>query len=136
MRNYAGNDRVKLVNAALGTGPWTGLQEFHSTCDALSTFSGAHREKFAAYPFQTILIPVGITWQMLLGAVGSMYDKLFDYVNIDVEGLNADVLGAMPIRPELLCVEIDPADGNRVVETMTAWGYKVRIIGGNALGAR
>lgn len=134
MQNHAGNPRVKLVNAALDTQPWTGLQEFHATADALSTFNELHFDSFAkaGYPFQTILIPVGITWPMLLGAVGSS----FDYVNVDVEGLNVDVLDAMPIRPELLCVEIDPADGSRVVETMTAWDYKVRIIGGNALGAR
>ena len=130
MRNYAGNDRVKLVNAALGAGAWTGLQELHSTGDALSTFSGAHRDKFAAYPFQTILIPGGITWQMLLGAVG----YAFDFVNIDVDSMNEEVFRDMPILPEMVCVELDPAES--VTALVTSRYRNTQIIGGNILGWR
>lgn len=137
IENYKGNENVTLVNAALTVGPKR-LMTFYSTADALSSTELKHREKFAAWPFTKILIPGGIGWDELLGAVGSMYDKLFDFVNIDVEGLNAATLRDMPLRPEMICVEYDPdADGvNTVHDILTGWGYKITVIGGNVLGVR
>lgn len=134
MRNYAGNPRVTLVNAAIGASGVSRLMPFHATGDALSTTEDRHREKFGAYPFTPILIPGGIGWQELLESVGGE----FDFVNIDVEGKNVAVLAAMPIRPEMVCVEYDPdADGvNAVHNLLTALGYEITVIGGNVLGIR
>ncbi len=36
------------------------------------------------------------------------YPGYYDFVNIDVEGLNIELLEEMPILPEMVCVEIDP----------------------------
>lgn len=138
MATYEDNDRVMLVNAALTFGP-ARLMPFHSTGDALSSTERKHRDKFAGYPFTEILIPGGIGWDELLAEVD--HDGCaghFNFVNLDVEGKNAAVLSAMPIRPEMICVEYDPdADGvNTVHDILTSWGYRITVIGGNVLGVR
>jgi FkbM family methyltransferase len=139
MRNYEGNENVKLVNAAVMASLSEGrVHKFLSntadaqSADALSTFDPAHREIFFAYPFREIYVPV-IQWTTLTRTFGD----LFDFVNVDVEGANADVLQAMPFRAEMVCVEVDKnKDGTRAERTLLNWGYKVKMIGGNALGVR
>lgn len=138
MVNYAGNDRVTLVNAALTVESSKRLVPFFSTADALSSTELKHREKFAAYPFTKIFIPSGIGWKELLEVVDNDATGPFDFVNIDSEGTNAKLLAEMPIRPEMVCVEYDPdADGvNTVHKILDSWGYDWTQIGGNVLGVR
>lgn len=139
IREYGGNERITLVNAAITTGP-ARLMPFYSTGDALSTSDPRHHDRFskAGFPFTRILIPGGIGWDELLVAVsGLVFDK-FDFVNIDVEGSNADVLRAMPIRPEMVCVEYDQeSDGiNTIQNILTSFGYRWKVYGINVLGVR
>ncbi len=150
MRNYEGNDKVELVNAAIVGGPPLGfgarevhqpiVQEFFcntadaSSADMLSTLREDHRNKFQAYPFRKILIP-GITWWDLFGAP---CDRHFDFVNIDVEGINDQVFMAMPVglSCEMICIELDPIES--VMEALSdptparLWPNR-KVIGGNIL---
>lgn len=139
LTQYHDNERITLVNAALTVGPKR-LMPFYSTGDALSSTEQRHVDKFAkhGFPFTRILIPGGIGWDELLAEVDNNATGPFDFVNIDVEGLNADTLREMPIRPEMICVEYDPdADGvNTVHNILTGWGYRITVIGGNVLGVR
>lgn len=142
MRTHAGNDRVSLMNAAIG-GIYQWPVRFMSNtpdcnaADALSTFSAYHRAKFSEHPFREIFIPI-IGWDSLYASVASRFDPVFQFINIDTEGSNAEVLGSMPFRPELVCVEYDPdADGvNTVHKILESWGYRWTQIGGNVLGVR
>jgi hypothetical protein len=75
MRNYFGNGRVLLVNAAL-LGDGAGLRPFDCnsadgvTGDQVSTLSPEHRDKWHGYPFRRIWIPV-VTWKDLSGLAPS-----------------------------------------------------------------
>jgi FkbM family methyltransferase len=143
MANYESNPRVRLVNAALTTEA-DGLLRFQCNsatgkhCDQLSTFSLDHVEKWKGHPFRQIYIPA-MRWQDLIFDLANMsaIDSLerscyFDFVNIDVEGMNDSVFEAMPIRPEMVCVELDPAED---VKALCAFYYRqTRIVGGNILG--
>ena len=152
MKTYADNPRVTLVNAALAG--QSGIFSFQCntsdaySADMMSTFSEEHAEKFKGHPFREIAVPA-IDWDDFLKFcvdMGPAYDNvigylahrdsLFDFVNIDVEGLNYEVLSNMPIRPEMLCVEIDPADDGEVLRWMARHQYETTVIGGNALGVR
>jgi hypothetical protein len=122
MRTYEGNDRVTLINAAIA--PTSALP------DAFA--------RFKAGPFREILIP-RLGWIDLYAALAVRWSpEEFLFVNIDTEGTNAAVLAAMPLRPEMICVEYDPqADGvNTVHNILTGWGYRWTVIGGNVLGVR
>jgi FkbM family methyltransferase len=134
MQAYDGNDRVELVNAAvIAPNPDIPmLREFHCntldgySADMMSTFDQAHKAKWTEHPFRSIWIPT-LDWADILGQFGVN----FHFINIDVEGLNAEVLADMPIRPELLCVEMDPAEE---VTALVSRRYRhTKVIGGNLL---
>lgn len=143
MRNYNGNERVTLMNAAIAPqSMWPGSFLCNSadgySADALSTFDRRHRAKFKDHPFQEIMIPQ-VGWPDLYASLAARWSpEEFLMVNIDTEGTNSAVLAAMPLRPELICVEYDPdADGvNTVHNILTGWGYKITVVGGNVLGVR
>ncbi len=146
MKTYRDNPRVQLVNAAVvpNSQARAGVRRFlcntpdGNAADALSTFEQRHADKFAVgNPFREIFIPF-IAWIDIKYHVRQVAEWTdFDFVNLDVEGLNAAVLRDMPFRPELICVEYDPdADGEAAKEILTGWGYKWELIGGNLLGVR
>lgn len=143
MRTYQGNDRVTLVNAAIAPkSAWPGTFLCNTpdgfAADALSTFDRRHRAKFKDHPFQEIMIPQ-VGWDDLYASLCARWSpEEFLLVNIDTEGTNSAVLAAMPLRPEMICVEYDPdADGvNTVHDILTGWGYRITVIGGNVLGVR
>lgn len=141
MKNYAGNNSVQLVNAGVGC---PGLKRFFSnTADSLSaemmsSFSPEHVAKFAGFPFREIWTPL-VDWSTLMdefaGALG------FDFVNIDVEGTNVELLESFPwerIGPAMICIEMDPADKVAWMSVEMAQNglTEQRIIGGNLLAAR
>lgn len=141
MRNYEGNPRVELVCAAV----WpvydaSSLRYMHcNTADAwsadmMSTFQEAHRNKWAGHPFRGIWV-AGMCWDDLLSRIDKGVAGTFQFVNIDVEGVNGRVLDTMPILPEMVCVEWDQdADGNAPMRTLETFGYKnLKVIGGNIL---
>ncbi len=147
MHNYAEHTarpvqpqkKIHLVNAGLAAVP--GLMKFWAntsdglSADAMSSFLATHVAKFERYPFREIWIS-SITWDMLL----AQHQGPYQFVNIDAEGMNCEVLTGLCermalIRPEMVCVELDP-------EAETGWmkwklaqvGLSAQeIIGGNLL---
>lgn len=136
MKNCVLFPNVRLVNAAIAAS-MPRLRTFHVntpdsvTVDQLSTLDPKHQALWAAsgYPFfREVFVPV-VTWNELLIGL-NQWD--FDFVNIDVEGINAEVLSAMPIKPKMICVEADPPD---TITSLVKQIYpNVKVIGGNVLG--
>ncbi len=140
MKAYAGNEKITLVNAAIAPQsqwPETFLCNTADgvSADALSTFDRQHAIRFVAHPFREILIP-RIGWLHFYACIAARQEPEFDFINIDVESMNSEVLAAMPFRPEMLCVELDGKDGDAVLRILQSWGYSVRRIGDNVLGVR
>ena len=108
LKLHANNERVTLVNAAVA--PHNGFLEFwDSGGDAISTTDPAHLEKWktgynAKY---SKLMVYTITFQDLLTQFGT----LFEFINLDVEGVSADMLMLLPLQSltdcRVLCVEHD-----------------------------
>ncbi len=133
---------IHLVNAGLAEVP--GLMKFWAntkdglSADALSSFKAATVAKSERHPFREIWVS-SITWDMLLG----QHQGPYQFVNIDVEGMNSEILTGLcdrmaMIKPEMVCVELDP-------ESETSWMKwkleraclsKQEIIGGNLLAWR
>jgi FkbM family methyltransferase len=96
-------DRVTLLNVAVhATG---GLIQFYdSGGDALSTFSQAHREKWA---------PIAKMRPMLVNAlpIADLWDKFrAEFINLDVEGYNWELFERLPWAwdcLQMVCVEYD-----------------------------
>jgi FkbM family methyltransferase len=135
MRNYYGHPRVSLVNAAIAPESGLRLRTFHvntsdgMTGDQVSCFTEAHRDKWKGYPFQSVSIPA-ISWAELIERHPMVLSA--DFVNIDVEGINREVFDAMPMRPEMVCVELDP--DKEVWDAVNAKYPNCRRIGGNVVG--
>lgn len=138
MKNYQGNPNVQLVNAGLA--PVAGLMQFWAnsvgdSADALSSFDSRHVAKFPKHPFVKIWSSA-ITWDMLLG----QHQGPFQFVNIDVEGMNPEILTGLCdrmaiVQPEMVCVELDPpAEQDWMKWKLERAGLpNHEIIGGNLL---
>lgn len=142
MREYAENPKIELMNTAI-THTATGLFSFHCNspdghaADMMSTFLSEQRIRVVklGYPMMRKVFSVAISWKVLLETCKWVNGSPFDFVNIDVEGMNADVLQAMPFSPEVICVEWDKErDGQIPAQILTAGGYRITEIGGNLLG--
>jgi len=134
MKNYQDYPWIRLVNAAVGKNAavqtlWVNTPDA-VTVDQLSTLDLENKRKWQAsgYPFREIYAPV-VTWKDLLIGINQW---VFDFVNIDVEGINAQVLAAMPIRPKMICVEADPVQ--LVTDIVARFYPNTKTIGGNVLG--
>lgn len=107
MKNYEGADNIELVNAALGAE--SAVQEWwDNNGDCLGTFAKTNLAKFSAlgHPFRKLWLPT-ITWSQLLAALPGPYD----FLNIDVEGWNYEVLELAPLQSmgvDMVCIELDP----------------------------
>jgi FkbM family methyltransferase len=140
LRNYWQETRVDLIPAAVvadanesGLVPfWINSADGELT-DMLSSVSPEHVAKCSEYhPFSKWPCYVaGINWQQLFESVGHS----FDFVNIDTEGTNFEVLAEMPITPEMLCYEWDrELDGDKPRKLLEERGYTgFAEIGGNLL---
>jgi len=137
LMDYHQDHDVRCVNAALMLGgTWTSLWDAKG--DALSSVDGRHVEKFAAsgYPFCQCWIH-GVTWDELLNGFPGPYG----FLNIDVEGINADLALACPldkIGARLVCLEDDLAEQrDTVIARFRSFGYaEPKKIGGNLLFAK
>jgi len=106
--------------------------------NAVSSVSGEHVQKYtdAGYPFQRCWI-CGVTWAQLLEGFPGPYD----FLNIDVEGINAELVLACPldtIGARLVCLEDDlTGERDAVLARFRAFGYaEPKKIGGNLLFAK
>ena len=99
IENHAGNDKMSFVNAAVM--PENGLVTFYDSGSQLATCKQDHL--VSEYVKRKYSVS-GIMPECLIPAFGNT----FDFVSLDVEGLDAPVLRAMgPIleHTKLLCVE-------------------------------
>jgi FkbM family methyltransferase len=87
-----------------------------------STTSEAHRHRVEIHSegsirFRPRYLPA-ISWTW----IAEQYMEGFDFINIDVEGTNLELLLTMPhkLRPEMVCVEADPASAVPQMATFLA----------------
>lgn len=141
MRNYAGRE-AHLVMGAIERKKgvrtlWVNTADGETT-DMLSSIDPAHVKKCSAsgYPFSGVLVHT-VTWEDLLPLP---WIRQAAYLNIDVEGINYDVLETMPreIQPTVVCIEKDPAERvSAMVEEFQRRGYNYfEDVGGNLIAAR
>jgi FkbM family methyltransferase len=122
------NPSLRLVNAAVGI-EFGKLVKFWPTDDAVSTIDPEHYQKWSgtAKFFEPYYVPC-ITFLTLLVAFSDVLGGL-DVLNIDVEGLSADLMLTFPfenIKPSVVCVEHDQKQG-KLAKFMERYGYSSRL---------
>jgi len=105
---HKNNENIKLVNAAI-TLESKLLNFYESNGDAVGSVVKEHKEKWesgSAIKFREVFIKT-ITMDELLSVSG--YD--FSFLNLDVEGLNLELMKMLPIKKmpnlKLVCIEHD-----------------------------
>jgi FkbM family methyltransferase len=123
MSVHKDNPKVTLINAAVTE--YGGLTIFYdSHGDGISTTETSHKEKWESNPnvkYQKILSP-----SITLKQVYEIYERKFNFVNIDVEGNNFNILKTYPFYtglPEVFCVEYDN-DASDIINYMSGIGYR------------
>jgi len=126
LKEYGNEPRVQLVCAAMG---WEhGLAKIHATADGVSTLSDDFKEKWKGVggyygQFWTTVL----TWANVFDQFGG-----FDFINIDAEGISAELflkLMDTECRPTCICLEHD----GRLVEASqraTEQGYRITYSNG------
>lgn len=121
LKEYGKEPRITLVCAAVG---WeNGLAEIHASADGVSTIDAAHMDKWkdiGGYVGK-FLTPT-LTWSDIFNRFGG-----FDFINIDAEGISADLffkLMETECRPHCICLEHD-GRMNEITERATAQGYRI-----------
>lgn len=115
-------DRVEVMTCAVGTAD--GVIDFYDNAGAVATTSKAHVAKWRGQTRFSICSVTQVTPATLLDLIGSQ----FDFINIDVEGANIDVMRLMPwhrLMPELsmVCVEHD-GHKQEIEEMLKDYGFK------------
>ncbi len=123
------NHDIECVLAAVGPPCEAGITPFYGKLQdghdaAVSTINDAHRDKWvmAVGGWTSFHVPV-ITPHVLLKHFG----QHFDFVNIDVEGGNWNLLQQMPIREmntDIWCVEFDTHFA-QMEEWFKGYGYEI-----------
>ncbi len=131
LMEYHARHATTLVQAALSVR--SGLVPFYDCTDSLmSSTTEEQARKFEHLKFTKIWVP-SLTWADLLCKFSAPYD----FVNIDVEGINAEIAMAMPlgeIGARMICLEDDLGDQRRaVISYLNNNGYAAEKIGGNLL---
>jgi FkbM family methyltransferase len=120
---YRGNDKIQLANVAVmpDTESILALTPFFDAGgDAISTLDEEHRKKWEKdRNFRTTYIqPVHMS------AIEKVFGYEFDFVNIDVEGINFDVAMGMTFeKTQMLCIEHDE-DRYRTQQMCEVWGFE------------
>jgi len=127
-REYGSDERVTLVNAALGLE--RKLARFWVTDDAVSTTEAAQHEKWREAARFTGEMYVSVITLDDLDLFGQ-----FDFVSIDTEGTSVDVMCDLLERgytPQCICVEFD--DRREVAASIAAiHGYRIVLDNGTNL---
>lgn len=115
-------EQVTLVNCAVTAGP-SGFETFYDSMgDAISGYDPAHLTKWNGHLSWRPMIIQTVNIKALLGHVGMDYD----FVTIDVEGTNLDILQAMPWgdmpKVQMVCVEYDNK-APQMTDFMTQFGF-------------
>lgn len=130
LREYGNEDRIVLINAALGFA--RGMAQMWATDDAVSTTEAANYEQWK---------PIGGFYGSFFTPVVTLFDVFnqfgggFDFVSIDTEGTSVDLFHELlktDALPRVICVEHD----GRSVECQQAAhkrGYRTVFINGTNL---
>lgn len=118
-------DRVTLINAALTTKEVGAMVWHDSNGDFISTLSSGHVDKWSRN-FQN--------WRSFIVHPLSCYSFFktfgtdYDFVTIDVEGINYEILMACPLdlwdRAKMVCVEYDNKM-QEITDYLTDLGFKI-----------
>lgn len=138
IENHGENPNVEIIPAALGdTAGTVSLWDGRN----FSTISEGFKKRIeGCSPDFSYRERVGceITWQ---GIVSHCAPAKFDFINIDVEGLNFHLLDMLPFHNmplEMVCIEIDPEgalDSMQHILFLAGLRHTKRV-GGNLLAAR
>jgi FkbM family methyltransferase len=124
-RQYNGSERAILVNAAIAKQSGQ-IDFFDAGGDAVSSTETAHKEKWEkGYGSKFTKIKVtALTWLDIF----NMYGTDFDFVNLDTEGTNLELLREYPFiecTPACMCIEHD----NKIPQMMEILRkHKYRIV--------
>ena len=89
IKNYAGNDKIILVNAAVTPAVPKLVEWYDSSGDAISTTSPAHKDKWEKG--QKVKYSTFWVYGTPINALFKQFGYDFDFINIDVEGTNAEM---------------------------------------------
>lgn len=100
-------DRVTLVNGAVVSGESSFVTFYDSMGDAISGYDPAHLDKWDGHLKWRPFVIQTMNILSLLDRIGTE----FDFVNIDTEGTNMELLQAMPWSEmptvKMVCIEYD-----------------------------
>lgn len=127
LAEYGKEERITLISAAASTSP--GLIKLNISDDAVSSPDGPHYEtwKPAATFIGPLMVPA-ITLDQIFNQFGG-----FDFVNIDAEGVSADLflqMLAMQVFPKCVCVEHDERT-TPMLDAATRFGYSGKVVSAN-----
>lgn len=137
-KTYEGNPKVEVVSACVGKS--SGLARFYDHGGATATTDREHArvwETNNGVKYSKIVV-AQITGSVLLQHFG----EKVDFISIDVEGANVDVMLTMPVGmggADLVCIEADAKDRKDVIDVMGhRWFMLIQEfpLGGNLLFAR
>jgi FkbM family methyltransferase len=121
LKEYRDNPAIELVNSAIGLKSEV-LQFFDSGGDALSTSSISHVNKWSsAVKFRPYWTKSMTVWELF-----NLVGYAFNFINLDVEGLNIDLFRAIPFADlnnlKLICVEHD-GHIDEMLSIVRAYGF-------------
>jgi hypothetical protein len=133
-------ESIMLLSAALVPIHWGAGPRLLFRCGDYTTVLQQHRdriEKCNPNLKWSNSITSGLHWMDICQRIR----ESFDFINLDVEGLNLELLKDLPfvtMKPEMLCVELDPPEALEEMKTIgKVFGLEhTRIVGGNLLMAR
>lgn len=125
------NSSCTVIEKAIGNANGK-LKFFSSNGDMVGTLSDKHRELWYNYVNYTETEVDVITLETLRSQVGSE----FDFINLDVEGMNFDIFQQFDWtvwKPKCVCIEYEQSLDN-ITQTMIRHGYtRIYISGENAI---
>jgi len=138
MRNYEGRAPVELVHAAIvAEGPQCLLKFHDSHGDMISTLDEKHRGLWQGRPGHVKVLGAAVRpkvgFQPIYVAALSVASLIaqfpgpYDFVNLDVEGTNFELFGALPLRDlgvAVACIEYQDKK-KEITQLATAQGYTV-----------
>ncbi len=124
-RQYVDSTRVTLVNAAIADSSGK-IRFFDSGGDAISSTDVLHKAKWeAGYKCKFDEIEVDcLTWKSLFNIYCK--DMTFDFVNIDTESTNLQLLKTFPFDkclPMCMCIEYD-SYRKEMMDILSGHGYR------------
>lgn len=124
MEVHKDRPNITLINAPVTVNG--GLVKFYdSKGDGISTMNKEHKEKWETnntVRYQDIYLS-SITLRDVFG----IHNKNFDFVNIDVEGENLELLKTFPFdkcMPKVICIEHDEKD-NEIMQILSQYGFGI-----------